>query len=153
MSFLGHIVTKDGVPVDPVKVEAVKDWPKPKNATDVRSFLGLAGYYRRFVEGFSKLAMPLTNLTRKQQKFVWSDKCEQSFQELKKRLITAPVLCVPKSDKKSKEKQTLDDNLVKQEALSQEENSGNFTMSECQILKYKSRVCVPSDRVVKDKIL
>ncbi|XP_062093992.1 uncharacterized mitochondrial protein AtMg00860-like [Humulus lupulus] len=64
--FLGHKVTKDGVSVDQVKVEAVKDWPKPKNVTDVRSFLGLAGYYRRFVEGFSKLAMPLTNLTRKQ---------------------------------------------------------------------------------------
>ncbi|XP_062103509.1 uncharacterized mitochondrial protein AtMg00860-like [Humulus lupulus] len=100
VAFLCHIVTKDGVAVNPVKVEAVKDWPKPKNATDVRSFLGLAGYYRRFVEGFSKLTMPLTNLTRKQQKFVWSDKCKQSFQELKKRLTTAPVLCVPKSNEK-----------------------------------------------------
>ena len=312
VAFLGHIVTKNGVAVDPVKIEAVRDWPRPKNATDVRSFLGLAGYYRRFVEGFSKLAMPLTNLTRKQQKFLWTDKCEQSFQDLKERLITAPVLCVPKSDEKFvvycdaskmglgcvlmqagkvvayasrqlkdyeqrypthdlelavvvfalkiwrhylygdkceiytdhkslkyfftqkelnmrqrrwlelvkdydceilyhpgkanvvadalsrrshgtvaslkmieaplqkeivkagieivvgklanltvqsdlleeiKRKQILDENLVKQEALLQEEKNGNFTMSEGQILRYKGRVCVPNDLEIKDRIL
>ena len=65
VAFLGHIVSKDGVVVDPAKVEAVKDWPRPKNALEVRIFLGLAGYYRRFVEGFFKIATPLTNLTRK----------------------------------------------------------------------------------------
>ena len=66
MAFLGHIISKDGVAVDPSKVETVKEWPRSKNAYEVRSFLGLAGYYRRFVEGFSKIATPLTNLTRKQ---------------------------------------------------------------------------------------
>ena len=98
VSFLGHIVDKDGIMVDPAKIEAVRDWPVPKSATEVRSFLGLAGYYRRFVEGFSKIAVPLTELTRKNQKFVWTDRCEKSFLELKQRLITAPVLTLP-SDK------------------------------------------------------
>ena len=89
---------KDGIMVDPAKIEVVRDWPAPKSATEVRSFLGLAGYYRRFVEGFSKIAVPLTELTRKNQKFVWTDRCEKSFLELKQRLITAPVLTLP-SDK------------------------------------------------------
>ena len=86
VAFLGHIVSKDGIAIDPSKVEAVKDWPRPKNASEVRSFLGLVGYYRRFVEGFSKIATPLTNLTRKQQKFKWTDRCEESFQLLKDKL-------------------------------------------------------------------
>ena len=68
-------------------VEAVKDWPKPKSATEVRSFLGLAGYYRRFFEGFSRIATPLTNLTWKQQKFEWIKNCEESFKTLKEKLI------------------------------------------------------------------
>ena len=79
----GHIVSKDGIKVDPSKVEAVRDWLRPRNASKVRSFLGLAGYYRRFVEGFSKIVAPMIELTRKNLKFVWSDKCENSFQELK----------------------------------------------------------------------
>ena len=95
VAFLGHIISKDGVAVDPSKVEAVKDWPRPKNASEVRSFLGLAGYYRKFVEGFSKIATPLTNLTQKQQKFNWNDKCEESFQLLKDKLCSTPVLSVP----------------------------------------------------------
>ncbi|XP_062118714.1 uncharacterized mitochondrial protein AtMg00860-like [Humulus lupulus] len=95
VAFLGHIVSKNGVEVDPTKIEAVKYWPKPKSATDVRSFLGLVGYYKRFVEGFSKIATPLTNLTRKQHKFVWTKKCEKSFQTLKDKLIIASVLCIP----------------------------------------------------------
>ncbi|KAM6596742.1 hypothetical protein CsatA_007266 [Cannabis sativa] len=98
VSFLGHIVSKDGIKVDPGKIESVRDWPRPKTVTEIRSFLGLAGYYRRFVEGFSKISMPLTELTKKNQLFIWSDKCEASFQELKQRLITAPVLALP-SDK------------------------------------------------------
>ncbi|KAL5583355.1 hypothetical protein UlMin_015797 [Ulmus minor] len=81
--------------LDPSKVEAVKNWKPPSNASEVRSFLGLAGYYRRFVEGFSRIAMPLTNLTRKNVKFEWNDACNDSFLELKKRLITAPVLTIP----------------------------------------------------------
>ncbi|KAL5559332.1 hypothetical protein UlMin_035543 [Ulmus minor] len=95
VAFLGHVISKDGVAVDPSKVEAVENWKPPSNASEVRSFLGLAGYYRRFVEGFSRIAMPLTNLTRKNVKFEWNDACNDSFLELKKRLITAPVLTIP----------------------------------------------------------
>ena len=68
---------------------------RPLNTHKVRSFLGLVGYYRRFVEGFSRLAAPFTRLTRKNEKFQWSEECEQSFQELKQRLVTAPVLTLP----------------------------------------------------------
>ncbi|KAL4026129.1 hypothetical protein IC575_014553 [Cucumis melo] len=97
--FLGHVVSAKGVSVDPQKVEAVVNWERPISATEVRSFLGLAGYYRRFIEDFSRLALPLTALTRKNVKFEWSDKCEQSFQELKKRLVTAPILALPVTGK------------------------------------------------------
>ncbi|KAL0541551.1 hypothetical protein IC582_021603 [Cucumis melo] len=97
--FLGHVVSGKGVSVDPQKVEAVVNWERPTSATEVRSFLGLAGYYRRFIEDFSRLALPLTALTRKNAKFEWSDKCEQSFQELKKRLVTAPILALPVTGK------------------------------------------------------
>ena len=76
-------------------IDAVSSWPRPKNVTEIRSFLGLAGYYRRFVEGFSKIAASLTALTRKGRNFEWTMKCEESFQELKKRLTKAPVLIIP----------------------------------------------------------
>ena len=95
VQFLGHIVSSEGISVDPAKVEAVANWEQPKTPTEVRSFLGLAGYYRRFVQDFSKIAAPLTRLTRKNEKFEWTPKCEESFQELKKRLISAPVLTLP----------------------------------------------------------
>ncbi|XP_062094058.1 uncharacterized mitochondrial protein AtMg00860-like [Humulus lupulus] len=95
VAFLGHIMSKDRVLMDPAKIEVVKGWPQPKNASEVRSFLGLAGYYRRFVKGFSKIATPLMNITRKQQKFVWTKKCKGSSQCLKEKLISTPVLYVP----------------------------------------------------------
>ena len=88
-------MSSEGISVDPSKVEAVENWPRPKNVSEVRSFLGLARYYRRFVEGFSKIASPLTQLTRKDVKFKWTDSCEGSFQELKKRLTSALVLSIP----------------------------------------------------------
>ena len=93
--LLGHVVNKDGISVDPAKVEAVVNWPRPTNVTEVRSFLGLASYYRRFVKGFSSLAASLTKLTRKNAKFEWDDECERSFQELKNRLVSAPILTIP----------------------------------------------------------
>jgi len=83
VQFLGHIVGSEGIRVDPAKIEAVMNWERPKTPTEVRSFMGLAGYYRRFVKDFSKIASPLTKLTRKNEKFVWTEKCEESFQELK----------------------------------------------------------------------
>ncbi|TYK01102.1 reverse transcriptase [Cucumis melo var. makuwa] len=81
------------------KLEAVINWERPISATEVRSFLGLARYYGRVIEDFSRLALPLTALTRKNAKFEWLDKCEQSFQELKKRLVTAPILALPVTGK------------------------------------------------------
>jgi hypothetical protein len=98
VSFLGHIISGNGIAVDPSKVDAVSHWETPKSVTEVRSFLGLAGYYRRFIEGFSKLALPLTQLTCKGRAFVWDVHCERSFNELKQRLTTAPVLVLPKAD-------------------------------------------------------
>jgi hypothetical protein len=92
VSFLGHIVSNGGISVDPGKVKDVLNWKPPTDVGEIRSFLGLAGYYRRFIEGFSKLAKPMTSLFEKNAKFVWSDKCQASFEELKKRLTTAPVL-------------------------------------------------------------
>ncbi|GAV75262.1 hypothetical protein CFOL_v3_18741, partial [Cephalotus follicularis] len=98
VTFLGHIVSCEGLSVDPSKIESIVDWPQPKNVTEVRSFLGLAGYYRRFIKEFSKLATPLTQLTQKKSNFVWNDSCEASFQELKSRLISAPVLALPEGN-------------------------------------------------------
>ena len=95
MGFLGHVVSAKGVAVDPSKVASVTEWESPKNVGDIRSFLGLAGYYRRFIENFSKIAKPMTELLKKEKKFLWTEACEASFQELKKRLVTAPVLCLP----------------------------------------------------------
>ena len=93
--FLGHMVSASGVSVDPEKVEAVMSWERPKSVFEIRSFLGLAGYYRRFIEDFSRLAAPMTRLTRKEVKFDWDDRCEEAFQELKRRLTSAPILIVP----------------------------------------------------------
>ncbi|CAA0817688.1 Uncharacterized mitochondrial protein AtMg00860, partial [Striga hermonthica] len=95
VSFLGHVITQAGIEVDPSKVSAVQNWSTPRSPSEVRSFLGLAGYYRRFIEGFSKIALPLSQLTRKSVKFEWTDRCEASFQELKMRLTSAPVLAIP----------------------------------------------------------
>ncbi|MCI50650.1 RNA-directed DNA polymerase (Reverse transcriptase), partial [Trifolium medium] len=80
---------------------AVSQWGTPESVSEIRSFLGLDGYYRRFIEGFSKLALPLTKLTRKEQAFVWDGICEKSFQELKRRLNTAPVLILPDAKESS----------------------------------------------------
>ena len=95
VAFLGHVISAEGMSVDPKKIEAVVNWKPPKNVSEVRSFLGLAGYYKKFVEGFSKIAAPLTKLTRKDVKYDWVDACQQSFEELKGRLTSAPVLALP----------------------------------------------------------
>nr|KYP39705.1 Retrovirus-related Pol polyprotein from transposon 17.6 [Cajanus cajan] len=84
--------------MDPSKVEAILLWKPPKTVIEIFSFLGLAGYYIRFIEGFSKIVMPLTQLSKKGQPFEWTEKCENSFQELKKRLPTALVLALPNSN-------------------------------------------------------
>ncbi|KAG8483479.1 hypothetical protein CXB51_023145 [Gossypium anomalum] len=92
VGFLGHIVSGEGIKVDPSKISAIVNWKPPRNVLEVRSFLGLAGYYRRFAEGFSMIATPLTRLLRKDIKFEWTEKCQQSFDKLKALLTKAPVL-------------------------------------------------------------
>ena len=92
VSFLGHIVSKEGIQVDPKKIEVVVEWKPPRNVTEVRSFLGLAGYYRRFVKGFSMTAAPMTRLLQKNVKYEWSEKCQRSFDKLKAFLTEALVL-------------------------------------------------------------
>ncbi|GJY04366.1 putative reverse transcriptase domain-containing protein [Tanacetum coccineum] len=86
----------EGIHVDPAKIEAIKDWASPKTPTEIRQFLGLAGYYRRFIEGFSKIARPMTKLTQKSVKFDWGEKAEAAFQLLKQKLCSAPILALPK---------------------------------------------------------
>ena len=95
VSFLGHIISNGGVAVDPKKVRDVLSWKPPQDVSEIQSFLGMAGYYRRFIEGFSKLAKPMTALLEKNAKFVWTKQCQDSFEELKKRLTSAPVLILP----------------------------------------------------------
>ena len=93
--FLGNVISKRGIEVDPKKIETILKWEVPTNVPKVRSFLGLAGYYRRFVEGFSIMVGPLTKLLKKGVIFQWDDRCQQAFEELKRRLTSAPVLTLP----------------------------------------------------------
>ena len=92
-------MSASGVSVDLEKVEAVMSWERPKSVFEIRSFLGLAGYYRRFIEDFSRIAAPMTRLTRKEVKIEWDDRCEEAFQELRRRLTSAPILIVPDRDR------------------------------------------------------
>jgi hypothetical protein len=94
VAFLSHVLTTDGVVVDPSKIEVVTEWKQLQNIIDIRSFLGLARYYRRFIENFSKIVKPMTELLQKNAPFVWNEACEQSFQELKKQLTTTLILAL-----------------------------------------------------------
>ncbi|KAK1431807.1 hypothetical protein QVD17_08491 [Tagetes erecta] len=93
--FLGHVINEQGIQVDPSKIEAVKQWKAPETPTEIRQFLGLAGYYRRFIKNFSKIAKPLTNLTQKDIKYIWGPEQEEAFQTLKRMLCNAPILSLP----------------------------------------------------------
>jgi hypothetical protein len=95
VSILGHVISGEGIAVDPEKVKAVVEWTRPTSVFQIQSFLGLTGYYQCFIENFLKLLGPLTTLTRKNAHFVWTDEREQCFQELKRQLVTAPVLALP----------------------------------------------------------
>ncbi|KAJ9541664.1 hypothetical protein OSB04_028170 [Centaurea solstitialis] len=95
VQFLGHIINREGIKVDPEKIEAVMDWEAPKAPTEIRSFLGLAGYYRRFIQDFSKIAVPLTRLTKKSEPYVWGSEQQRAFDTLRQKLCEAPVLTLP----------------------------------------------------------
>jgi hypothetical protein len=97
--FLGHVLLGEGISVDPAKVQEVLDWKAPTTVTEVRSFLGLAGYYRRFIPDFSKIAKPMTRLLQKDEKFVWTPKCEEAFHTLQTLLTSTPVLAQPDIEK------------------------------------------------------
>jgi hypothetical protein len=97
--FLGHMVSSEGITVDPSKVKEVMDWKPPTTMFEVWSFLGLADYYRMFILNFSKIAKPVTELLKKENKYVWSDACDEAFKLLKKLLTTSPVLAQPNTDK------------------------------------------------------
>ncbi|GJT19097.1 putative reverse transcriptase domain-containing protein [Tanacetum coccineum] len=95
VQFLGHVIDSEGIHVDPAKIKSIKDWESPKTPTEICQFLGLASYYRRFIEGFSKIAKPMTKLTQKSVKFNWGEKEETAFQTLKQKLCSAPILALP----------------------------------------------------------
>ncbi|KAI3708177.1 hypothetical protein L2E82_37301 [Cichorium intybus] len=95
IQFLGHVINEDGIKVDSAKIEAVMSWEPPKSPLEVRSFLGLAGYYQRFVENFSRIATPLTKLTKKTEKFSWIEAQQSAFEQLRDGLCKAPVLALP----------------------------------------------------------
>ncbi|GKD95260.1 putative nucleotidyltransferase, ribonuclease H [Tanacetum coccineum] len=99
VQFLGHVIDRNGVHVDPAKIEAIRNWTAPTTPTEVRQFLGLAGYYRRFIEGFSMISKPLTKLTQKDKKYEWGKKEEEAFQTLKQKLCSAPILALPEGTK------------------------------------------------------
>ncbi|GKD55551.1 putative reverse transcriptase domain-containing protein [Tanacetum coccineum] len=99
VQFLGHVIDSKGIHVDPAKIESIKDWVSPKSPTEIRQFLGLAGYYRRFIEGFSKITKSMTKLTQKNVKFDWREKEEVAFQLIKQKLCSTPILALPKGSK------------------------------------------------------
>ncbi|GJV57710.1 putative reverse transcriptase domain-containing protein [Tanacetum coccineum] len=99
VQFPGHVIDSRGIHVDPAKIESIKDWASPKTSTEIRQFLGLAGYYRRFIEGFSKISKSMTKLTQKGIKFDWGEKEANTFQLIKQKLCSAPILALPKGSR------------------------------------------------------
>ncbi|GJT70018.1 putative reverse transcriptase domain-containing protein [Tanacetum coccineum] len=95
VQFLGYVIDSEGIHVDPAKIESIKDWASPKTPTEIRQFLSLVGYYRRFIKDFSKIAKPMTKLTQKSAKFDWGEKEETAFHLLKQKLCSAPILALP----------------------------------------------------------
>jgi hypothetical protein len=96
---LGHVVSPEGIAVDPDKVKEVLEWKPPTTVSEVRIFLGLVGYYRRFIPNFSKIAKPITELLKKGNKYLWSETCDETFEHLKRLLTTSPVLAQPDTTK------------------------------------------------------
>jgi hypothetical protein len=126
--YLGHVISKEGVALDPDKIGSTMEWPTPKDVSDIRSFMGLAGYYRRFIKGFSNIGCPITALQKKGFKFVWTSKYEEIFWELKYLLTHAPVLKIADPN---------NDFLVCTYAC--KEGLGGFLMQEGRVIFYASR--------------
>ncbi len=141
VAFLGHRVNKEGVSCDPAKLEAVRDWPRPENVAEVRSFLGLANYYKRFVPDFSKVALPLTTLTHKAVAFCWDQKCEDSFNTLKGLLTNAPTLGYPSPDPDAQFILDTDASEYAMGAVLSQIQGG-----EERVLAYASKALQPSER-------
>ena len=99
IQYLGHVISSEGIVVDPEKIKAFMEWSVPKDVVDIRSFMGITGYYRRFIEGFSKIAYPITSLQKKGTKFNWLQKCQDSFNKLKELLTSSSILKVADSNK------------------------------------------------------
>lgn len=99
LSYLGHIISAEGIATDPVKVDAIVTWPVPSNARELRSFLGLAGFYRKFIKHFAIIAKPLTNLLKKGTYFIWIPEHQLAFDTLKKAMSSAPVVAIPNFSK------------------------------------------------------
>ncbi|KAJ9542555.1 hypothetical protein OSB04_029061 [Centaurea solstitialis] len=134
VQFLGHVVNRDGIMVDPAKISAVMQWGIPKTPSEIRSFLGLAGYYRRFIQDFSKIALPLTSLTKKSAAFSWGSKQQGAFDELRKRLCEAPVLTLPEG---------VEDMVVYCDASHQ--GLGAVLMQRGKVIAYASRQLKPHE--------
>ncbi|GJX33768.1 putative reverse transcriptase domain-containing protein [Tanacetum coccineum] len=134
VQFLGHLIDSQGLHVDPAKIEAVKNWASPTTPTEVRQFLGLAGYYRRFIQGFSKIAKPLTKLTQKNKKYIWEKDQETAFQLLKQKLCEAPILALPEGN---------DDFVVYCDASLQ--GLGAVLMQKEKVIAYTSRQLKPNE--------
>ena len=122
VKFLGHIVSEDGVKTCPDKIKCVLEWPTPTNAMQVRSFLGQASYYRKFVKGFADIARPLHKICEKKANFAWNDECTEAFNKLKTALASAPILGYPKCDRSSFILDTDSSDFVSCAVLSQEQN-------------------------------
>ncbi|GKD37616.1 putative reverse transcriptase domain-containing protein, partial [Tanacetum coccineum] len=134
VQFLGHLIDSQGLHVDPAKIEAVKNWTSPTTPTEVRQFLGLTGYYRRFIEGFSKIAKPLTKLTQKNKNYIWGEEQESAFQLLKQKLCEAPILALPEGN---------DDFVVYCDASLQ--GLGAVLMQREKVIAYASRQLKPHE--------
>lgn len=128
IQYLGHIITKEGIVVDPEKIKTIMEWPTQKDVADIRSFMGLAGYYRRFVEKISRIAYPITSLQKKGKIFKWTAECQHSFERLKNLLTTAPVLSIADPEKYY---------VVCTDAS--KEGVGGVLMQEGRVIAYESR--------------